>query len=301
MKIINRNIFFFFLIYIIQIFCIPKVLIIQAHPDDESLLSGTLYKIAHDLQGIVDSIVITNGEGGYDTGIIGEWIYHKKLTNETIGRAFLPKIRKEEMIKAANILNFRNVYFLEEIDVGFTLDVDIVLKKWWNVSYIKDRIKTIIQRENYDIIFCFLPVSDTHGEHKAASVIGLEIVKEMLNYFNSSKVPIILGASATKNGYIPLSNYPITKAPESAQFFFDLKTPIKSLHNNLNYAIIVAWGITAHKSQGELQMRLLNNNSQLIEYFYYFDINPKENIKIAEELFKKIQLTPFRQFNSNCS
>lgn len=126
---------------------------------------------------------------------------------------------------------------------------------------IKDRIKTIIQRENYDIIFCFLPVSDTHGEHKAASVIGLEIVKEMLNYFNSSKVPIILGASATKgkgnfyitiiitvkDGYIPLSNYPITKAPESAQFFFDLKTPIKSLHNNLNYAIIVAWGITAHK------------------------------------------------------
>ena len=43
----------------------PKVLVITAHPDDETAMAATIYKITHELNGLVDQCVITNGEGGY--------------------------------------------------------------------------------------------------------------------------------------------------------------------------------------------------------------------------------------------
>src|ERR1051326_1544551 len=42
----------------------PKVLIVIAHPDDESAFSATVYKITHELKGTVDLLMVTNGEGG---------------------------------------------------------------------------------------------------------------------------------------------------------------------------------------------------------------------------------------------
>ena len=42
-----------------------KVLIITAHPDDETTFAATVFKITHDLKGKVDIVIITNGEGGY--------------------------------------------------------------------------------------------------------------------------------------------------------------------------------------------------------------------------------------------
>jgi N-acetylglucosamine malate deacetylase 2 len=73
----------------------PNVLVVQAHPDDETMFAGALYKIAHDLGGVVrggvwmegrfgslmqvDDVVITDGEGGYSCSEIAEWIYHEKV------------------------------------------------------------------------------------------------------------------------------------------------------------------------------------------------------------------------------
>jgi hypothetical protein len=38
--------------------------------------------------------------------------------------------------------------------------------------------------------------------------------------------------------------------------------------------------------------------SQVMEYWYYFDMNEQERLKEALQLFEDVQNTPFRIFNS---
>ena len=53
----------------------PKALIVMAHPDDEYALAATAYRISRELGGLVDHVVITNGEGGYRYAGLAEAIY----------------------------------------------------------------------------------------------------------------------------------------------------------------------------------------------------------------------------------
>ncbi len=69
----------------------PRVLIVVAHPDDESCFSVTVYEITHNLGGTVDQLVITNGEGGYKYSLPAEAYYHAPLTEEAVGQAMLPR------------------------------------------------------------------------------------------------------------------------------------------------------------------------------------------------------------------
>ncbi len=43
----------------------PKVLIVTSHPDDETTFPVTIYKIVHDLNGVADLALMTDGQGGY--------------------------------------------------------------------------------------------------------------------------------------------------------------------------------------------------------------------------------------------
>ena len=89
-----------------------RVLVVQAHPDDETYFGGLIYKTASDLQGVVDIVVVTDGQGGYNCSIVAEWHYHRKLTDPMIGRENLPFLRKQEMLNSARILSVRDVFFL---------------------------------------------------------------------------------------------------------------------------------------------------------------------------------------------
>src|SRR5579862_5655319 len=84
-----------------------KVLIVVAHPDDESAFCATIYKITHDLHGKVDFALITNGEGGYKYSTLAEDYYGKELTEPAVGRQYLPTIRKQELMNAGKILGVR--------------------------------------------------------------------------------------------------------------------------------------------------------------------------------------------------
>src|ERR1035437_2046936 len=64
----------------------PRVLIVAAHPDDETAFVGAVYKINHDLHGTIDLVVITDGEGGYKYSTLAEPFYHLQLTDEKIGQ-----------------------------------------------------------------------------------------------------------------------------------------------------------------------------------------------------------------------
>src|SRR5260221_4098209 len=94
----------------------PNVLVVQAHPDDERSLPIMLYKITHDLKGTVDLAQITDGQGGYNGSELGSVYYGLKLTDSTIGRSELPRIRKKEVMEAGDIMGIRQYYFFDQRD-----------------------------------------------------------------------------------------------------------------------------------------------------------------------------------------
>ena len=77
-----------------------------AHPDDECAFAATVYRITHELAGVVDQVVLTNGEGGYRYSQLAEAVYGEPLTIETVGRAALPAIRKAETARAGRLQLF---------------------------------------------------------------------------------------------------------------------------------------------------------------------------------------------------
>src|SRR5580704_12877189 len=99
----------------------PKVLVIVAHPDDEYAFAATVYRVARELGGTVDQIVITDGGGGYRYSTLAEKLYGLPLETQEGGRANLVRIRREETLAAGHILGVRNHLFLEQKDAGFTL------------------------------------------------------------------------------------------------------------------------------------------------------------------------------------
>lgn len=62
-----KNTIFFLSFLLIGLFTSaqgPKVLVVTAHPDDESSISVAMFKITKELKGTVDMAVMTDGAGG---------------------------------------------------------------------------------------------------------------------------------------------------------------------------------------------------------------------------------------------
>ncbi|HMG82700.1 MAG TPA: PIG-L family deacetylase [Ferruginibacter sp.] len=248
-----------------------KVLVVVAHPDDEAAMSVTIYKITHQLGGIVDEAVITNGEAGYKYSLLAESIYNLKLTDEKVGRENLPRIRKQELINAGKIIGIRNFYFFDQKDAHYGLDEHEPLDTSWDVSWVLQRLNTIMTTNKYDYVFCLLPEPGTHGGHKAATLLALQTVMAL-----TIPKPVILSVSGssktdtTQKTFTQLKDYTYTKISIGKSSFLTDKTIPFGYNNKLNYKIIVNWEIAEHKSQGTMQTFM---NMGDYENYWYYDIN----------------------------
>lgn len=271
-----------------------KALIVTAHPDDESTFAVTVYKIAHDLKGKVDIAIVTNGEGGYKYSTLAEEFYGLELTEEKIGREHLPTIRKQEMINGGKIIGLRNYYFLEQKDHKFTQDVKEVFDGVWDIDLVKKRLSEIMINGEYDYVFTLLPTVETHGHHKSATLLALEVIKNL----PTKNKPVILGASLSNKddqpnkNYEGLDGYPLTKVSKDTPTFFFDRTQKFGYKDNLNYKIIANWLLAEHKSQGSTQMFLGQGD---IERFWFFDINNPAKLENTKELFNKLKIVPFKK------
>ena len=265
----------------------PRVLIVDAHPDDEGAYAGTVYKIVHDLHGMVDLVVVTDGQGGYKYSTLGEAYYNLKLTDEKIGRKYLPGIRRKEQEDAGKVLGLHHIFFLNQRDNRYTLDPHEVLDSNWNIPYVKSRLKQILESGHYDYVFGLLPTDSTHGHHKAATILALTAVQDLPANFPH---PIVLGGNVLSKGKSPkpftgLTGFPITHINDGLpSYSFDL-TQSFGFHHVLTYKIIVNWDITAHKSQGTEQLGVNQGDTEI---FYYFDMNPPEGRARAKQLFEQL-------------
>lgn len=260
----------------------PKVLAVLAHPDDEIAFAATTYKIMHEFGGMVDVVMVTNGEGGYKYSTLAEPIYHRKLTDEEIGRQRLPFIRKNEALNGGKILGIRNYYFLEQKDTGYTRDPNEVLDGAGDVPQIKKTLNKLLREEEYDYLFVLLPTAETHGHLKAATILALQAVSDL----KKDESPIILAAKMADQNeelhqFKGLANIPITNAEEGPIIKVD-RTRKFGFNNRLDCKIVVNWVIAEHKSQGTVQ-QLMNRGDY--EVFYYFELNdPKKAEKTREFL-----------------
>jgi len=272
----------------------PKVLIVTAHPDDETGFAASVYKITHDLKGKVDLALVTNGEAGFKYSTLAEDIYGAELTDEAVGRELLPTIRKREIMAGGKIIGIRNYYFFDQKDTHYTLDCDTVLSQVWNVKWVREKLKELILREKYDYIFCLLPTSDTHGHHKAATILALQSLGEL----EPAERPIILGCTVsekndtTKVKYNGLFGYRLTAVLSGKPSFFFDRTQKFGFKDNLNYKVVVNWLIAEHKSQGVMQLGM---NRGDIENFWYFDVNPPSEMPKVEKFFESLKVLNYKK------
>ncbi len=152
-----------------------SILIILAHPDDEScLLGGTIAKYSR--QSIpVDLICATRGEKGTRLGV---------PKNVDTGKA-----REEELRSAANILGIRHIYLLDYSDTGL---ISI------NLIGIVNRVIEIMKKLQPEVVITFGPDGISgHNDHitigKAVTIAfeklktGGEVLLRKLYYITMPK------------------------------------------------------------------------------------------------------------------
>ncbi|MDQ3021603.1 MAG: PIG-L family deacetylase [Bacteroidota bacterium] len=273
-----------------------KVLVVTAHPDDDASFAGANYKIVHDLNGTVDIALITNGEGGYKYSTLAEDIYGLELTDEEIGRKYLPDIRKMELEEGGKIIGIRNYYYFDQKDHKYVTSEnikEILDSNIWNIEYIKSRLKEILTMEKYDYVFVIIPTMGTHAHHSAAGILALETI----NSLEPDDRPLILGGSSSRKDdtakfiYKGLEGYPVTNVSDPVPFIFD-RTQKFSYKDALDYKIIVNWLIAEHKSQGTMQLGM---NRGDYENYWYFDINPESGKEKTKELFDKLKINNYKK------
>lgn len=263
-----------------------SILLVTAHPDDDALFSGTIYRLTHEHNARVDLALVTNGEGGYKYSTLGNEIYGLELDKEEVGREFLPGIRKMELMKGGEIVGLRNYFFLDEEDTEYTTDMNVVFESHWDTARVKQKYRDILRDNRYDYIFTLLPSETTHGHHKGSAILMMQVVDEL----PESDKPVLLSATIydeefPKTTYKGFDGWPISE-PMSDSAYVTFNRMQKFGHNDrLNYQIVANWVIAEHKSQGTMQ--LLMNRGKMEQYWFWGKNDPADFEKV-KALFEKI-------------
>lgn len=265
----------------------PKILLVTAHPDDDALFSATVFKTTHLLGGTVDLALMTNGEGGYTYSTLGNYVYGLELDKEEVGRAYLPGIRKKELMTGGDIVGIRNYFFFDQEDFYYTQDVEETLEKW-DTKWIVSRLTEIMEKEAYDFLFLMLPFEEFHGHHKAATVLALRAMQALPH----EKRPVALQTYVRRGQDDPgtefqmLQGHSLTQVKPGVIFEFDRNQSFGA-NGRLNYNIIANWVIAEHKSQGTMQL-MMQNATGIIEQYWYAEINGDSGLRKTTEFFEAV-------------
>ncbi len=271
----------------------PKVLVVTAHPDDETGFSVTMFKITHELKGIVDMAVMTDGGGGFADSQLGALYYGLNLTDSLVARTHLPMLRKQEILDAGKIMGVRNIYFMEQPDDWYTLDPQPYISgKNWEIPYVERRLDKLLADRDYDFVITMLPHAGQHGHHKTSVILALRAVQR----FKGTHKPIIIAGSpmsATSKpiDYTQLEGFPETKInPQSPTFTLNRAFRFKE-NDKVSYKIVADWVISAYKSQGAIQENGIHKTD--FEVYRFYDINDPKGISRVKQLFGALAKSGF--------
>ena len=263
-----------------------RVLVVVAHPDDDTDFVGAVYKLTHVLGGKADLCIVTNGEGGYRYATLAEPIYGLKLTQESVGRKALPAIRKKEARAGGAITGYSNLFFLDQFDKAYTTNVHDVLQNQWDTAFVRRRLSQILNDGHYDFVFVTEPTMTTHGAHQAAALMTIAAVAAT----PAARRPVILATNTYKKGapppvYAGRDDFPFARGRAlDPPFEFDLSQPF-GFNDQLDYRIVANWVIAEHKSQGIMQKYM---NSFDTERFFLFAIDDDRGVERTKALFARL-------------
>jgi LmbE family N-acetylglucosaminyl deacetylase len=269
----------------------PRVLIVTAHPDDETMFPVTVFKVTHEMKGMADVALLTDGSGGYN-GLVASSYYGKNMTDSATGRTYLPLIRKKELLCSGEVMGIRNFYFFDQIDDFYQMNPEPFLSgERWDVGYIEKKLDKILEQGKYDFIFCLVPDAGQHAHHKTASIMALRAAQR----YKGANKPIVLGGrSSGKDSeykFIELENYPETKILQKAPVFYFDRSYGFGENNKHSYMIVADWVKACHKSQsGDMNAAMHRGD---LETFWYFETNGEQNLDKTRTFFEQLKSSGF--------
>jgi LmbE family N-acetylglucosaminyl deacetylase len=268
-----------------------KLLIVVAHPDDEYAFAATTYRLVRELGWIADQATVTDGESGYRYSALAEVFYGVSLTREGEDRTRLAAIRKQEAIRAGKILGIRQHYFFDQKDLGFATDASTASTANWDLPRLRAQLDDLLARERYDAIFTLLPTADTHGHHRAATLLALESLAALPD----GQRPLIFGVEpgTRSDGHAVFSglpSQPLTRTLGAEPFLTFDRTAAFGFRDALNYQIVVNWVIAEHKTQGLFQTESGKHDT---EQFWLFAASGPDALRRAHDF--RAQLIPGTQ------
>lgn len=138
------------------------ILVVVAHPDDDTLISTYLARAIFDQHKRVAVIYCTRG----DSGANSEGREHARA---------LGAVREIEGRRAMNLLGITNVWFLDGRDVA-SQNVLVSLATWPSASVLEQVVR-IFRLTRPDVVMTWLPSSvagENHGDHQASGVIATQ-------------------------------------------------------------------------------------------------------------------------------
>ncbi|HEX3880208.1 MAG TPA: PIG-L family deacetylase [Bryobacteraceae bacterium] len=261
-----------------------KLLIVVAHPDDEYAFAATTYRMVRELGWTADQLIVTDGESGNRYATLAETYYDVPLTNPADARIHLAAIRKQECLRAGKVLGIRRHYFLEQRDLGFNNNAAAADASNWDREFVLSKLSSLLEREHYDVVFTLLPTAETHGHHRAATLLALEAIARIAD----ASRPLVFGAEPRAKAQAPLrfsgwEPNPLTVTTEPSPVFTFDRLRSFGFHNALTYDIVVNWLIAEHKSQGLFQTTY---GTDQYEQFWLFRISGAGAGQRASELFE---------------
>ena len=272
----------------------PKVLVVTAHPDDETGVSVTMFKITKELKGTVDMAVMTDGGGGFADSQLGAIYFGLNLTDSIVARTHLPMIRKQEILNAGKIMGVRNIYFMEQPDDFYSTDITPYISgKNWNIPYVESRMDKLLAERQYDFVITMLPHSGQHGHHKTSVMMALRAVQR----YKGPNKPIIIAGNSGREGMKPteftmLEGYPETKMKVDAPKFTLNRAYRFAENDKLSYKIVADWVISEYKSQGAIQENGIHRTD--FETYHYYDMNDASGIAKVQKLFDDLAKSGFQ-------
>jgi len=138
------------------------ILVIVAHPDDETMVTGYLARAIYDEHKRVAAIFGTRGNGG------GNAVGYEQA--ESLG-----EIRKIEARKALESFGVMNVWFLNGPDTP-SQNVLWSLETWNHGKSLEEAVR-LVRLTRPEVILTWLPgyvAGENHGDHQASGVIATE-------------------------------------------------------------------------------------------------------------------------------
>ena len=267
-----------------------KILIVTAHPDDETMFPVTVFKLVRELGGQADMALVTDASGGYN-GLVAAKYYGMNLLDSAVARRVLPAIRKKELMKAGEILGVTNFYFFDQRDDAYATDPAAYLNgRRWNTELVVRQLDEVLAKGRYDLVLCLLPSAEQHAHHKAATILTLRAAARL-----PGKKPIVLAgrtlSRTTPFSFTELPGYPETKLLPGAP---PLEVDVSRMFGEggkHSYQIVADWVKAEHKSQsGEMNVAMHRGD---VEAFYYFAQNGLIGLETTKKIFAALKASGY--------